>query len=92
MLATELRASGQFVQGIQACRGADPSEAADAVVDKRSCSVTSRLAAWLQPAAARASVPAVIAVDRAGYTGQVDVAAIGSMIIETRGATVVGLS
>jgi hypothetical protein len=37
-------------------------------------------------------VPAVIAVDRAGYTGRVDVAAIGSMIIETRGATVVGLS
>lgn len=37
-------------------------------------------------------VPTVIAVDRAGYSGRVDAAAVGSMIIETRGATVVGLS
>ena len=37
-------------------------------------------------------VPAVIAVDRGGYLGRVDVAAVGSVIIETRGDTVVGLS
>lgn len=36
-------------------------------------------------------VPATIPVDRAGYTGWVDVAAVGSMIIETRGDQVVGL-
>ncbi len=36
-------------------------------------------------------VPTVIAVDRAGYTGRVDVAAVGSMIIETRGDLAVGL-
>ena len=36
-------------------------------------------------------VPAVIAVDRGGYTGRVDAAAVGSMIIETRGDLVVGL-
>jgi len=36
-------------------------------------------------------VPAVVAVDRGGYTGRVDVTAVGSMIIETRGDQVVGL-
>lgn len=36
-------------------------------------------------------VPAVIPVDRGGYTGRVDVAAVGSMIIETRFDQVVGL-
>ncbi|HEY5880929.1 MAG TPA: hypothetical protein VIU11_18595 [Nakamurella sp.] len=36
-------------------------------------------------------VPAVVAVDRGGYSGRVDVAAVGSMIIETRGDQVVGL-
>lgn len=34
---------------------------------------------------------ATIPVDRAGYTGRVDVAAAGDMVIETRGGTVVGL-
>lgn len=37
-------------------------------------------------------VPAVIPVDRAGDPGRVDVAAVGPMIIETRGDSVVGLS
>lgn len=37
-------------------------------------------------------VPAVITVDRGGYTGPVDVAAVGSMIIETRGDRVVALA
>jgi len=36
-------------------------------------------------------VPVVIPVDRAGYTGRVDAAAVGTMIIETRGDRVVGL-
>ena len=36
-------------------------------------------------------VPAVVPVDRGGYTGPVDAAAVGSMIIETRGDRVVGL-
>lgn len=36
-------------------------------------------------------VPTTIAVDRHGYTGRVDAAAVGSMIIETRGGEVVGL-
>ena len=33
-----------------------------------------------------------IPVDRAGYPGRVDAAAVGSMVIETRGDTVVGLA
>ena len=37
-------------------------------------------------------VPAIIPVDRGGYRGRVDAAAVGSMIIETRGDTVVGLA
>ncbi|MET0967029.1 MAG: hypothetical protein ABWZ02_11550, partial [Nakamurella sp.] len=37
-------------------------------------------------------VPATIPVDRAGQTGRVDAAAVGSMVIETRGGTVVGLT
>jgi len=37
-------------------------------------------------------VPAAIPVDRSGYDGRVDVGAVGSMIIETRGADVVGLA
>lgn len=37
-------------------------------------------------------VPAAIPVDRGGYTGRVDAAAVGSMIVETRGDTVVGLA
>jgi hypothetical protein len=32
-----------------------------------------------------------ITVDRTGYTGRVDAAAVGSMIVETRGGTVVAL-
>jgi hypothetical protein len=36
-------------------------------------------------------VPDVIPVDRAGYSGRVDAAAVGSVIIETRGDRVVGL-
>lgn len=36
-------------------------------------------------------VPAVVPVARDGYTGRVDAAAVGSMIIETRGDRVVGL-
>lgn len=36
-------------------------------------------------------VPAVVPVDRGGYTGRVDVAAVGSMIIETRSDQVFGL-
>jgi hypothetical protein len=36
-------------------------------------------------------VPTVIPVDRGGYRGRVDAAAVGSMIIETRGDRVVGL-
>jgi hypothetical protein len=34
----------------------------------------------------------LIPVDRAGYSGRVDAAAVGSMVIETRGGTVVGLT
>ncbi|HYN72776.1 MAG TPA: hypothetical protein VES60_09770 [Nakamurella sp.] len=37
-------------------------------------------------------VPTTIPVDRDGYTGRVDATAVGSMIIETRGGQVVGLS
>ncbi len=37
-------------------------------------------------------VPTVIPVDRAGYEGRVDVTAVGSMVVEVRGGTVVGLS
>ena len=37
-------------------------------------------------------VPAAIPVDRAGYSGRVDAAAVGSMIVETRGDRVVGLA
>ncbi len=37
-------------------------------------------------------VPTVIPVDRAGYTGRVDVTAVGDMVVELRGSTVVGLS
>jgi len=37
-------------------------------------------------------VPATIPVDRAGYSGRVDAAAVGLMIIETRGGSVVGLT
>ena len=37
-------------------------------------------------------VPATIPVDRAGYTGRVDATAVGLMIIETRGGSVVGLA
>jgi hypothetical protein len=33
-----------------------------------------------------------VGVDRAGYSGRVDAAAVGSMVIETRGDTVVGLT
>jgi hypothetical protein len=33
-----------------------------------------------------------IPVDRAGYSGRVDAAAVGAMVIETRGGTVVGLT
>ncbi len=36
--------------------------------------------------------PRTIPVDRAGYTGRVDAAAVGEMIIETRGNRVVGLT
>ena len=38
------------------------------------------------------SVARTIAVQRGGWTGRVDVTAIGSMIVEVRGGTVVGLS
>ena len=37
-------------------------------------------------------VPLTIPVDRGDYTGRVDAAAVGQMIIETRGDTVVGLT
>ena len=37
-------------------------------------------------------VPLTVAVDRGAYTGRVDAAAVGEMIIETRGGTVVGLT
>ena len=37
-------------------------------------------------------VPTTIPVDRSGYSGRVDAAAVGLMIIETRGADVVGLA
>jgi hypothetical protein len=37
-------------------------------------------------------VPTTIPVDRTGYSGRVDAAAVGSMVIETRGGTVVGLT
>jgi hypothetical protein len=37
-------------------------------------------------------VPAIIPVDRGGYRGRVDAAAVGSMIIETRRDTVVALA
>ena len=37
-------------------------------------------------------VPTTIPVDRGGYSGRVDVAAVGMMLVETRGGTVVGLS
>lgn len=37
-------------------------------------------------------VASLIPVDRVGYSGRVDAAAVGSMIIETRGGSVVGLS
>lgn len=37
-------------------------------------------------------VPATIPVDRAGYTGRVDATAVGLMIIETRGGSIVGLA
>jgi hypothetical protein len=33
-----------------------------------------------------------IPVDRGGYTGRVDVTAVGDMLVEVRGATVVGLT
>ena len=34
----------------------------------------------------------VLPVDRAGWTGRVDAAAVGTVVVETRGGTVVGLS
>ena len=37
-------------------------------------------------------VPTTIPVDRGGYSGRVDAAAVGLMIIETRGADVIGLA
>ena len=37
-------------------------------------------------------MPTTIPVDRGGYTGRVDATAVGLMIIETRGGTVVGLA
>jgi len=37
-------------------------------------------------------VPATVTVDRGGYQGRVDAAAVGAMIVETRGDQVVGLS
>ena len=43
------------------------------------------------PSALGVSAARTIAVDRAGYTGRVDAGAVGSMIIEERGTTVVGL-
>ncbi len=36
--------------------------------------------------------PTTVPVDRAGYTGRVDAAAVGDMVIETRGDRVVGLT
>jgi hypothetical protein len=43
------------------------------------------------PSALGVDAARTIAVDRAGYTGRVDVDAVGKMIIEQRGPTVVGL-
>ncbi len=43
------------------------------------------------PSALGAAATATIPVDRGGYTGRVDVSAVGPMIIEDRGATVVAL-
>lgn len=43
------------------------------------------------PSALGVDAARTIAVDRAGYTGRVDAAAVGRMIIEQRGATVVAL-
>lgn len=43
------------------------------------------------PSALGVSAARTIAVDRAGYTGRVDAAAVGRMIIEQRGPTVVAL-
>lgn len=37
------------------------------------------------------AITATIPVDRAGYTGRVDVGSIGSVVVETRGSAVVGL-
>ena len=44
------------------------------------------------PSALGVTAARTITVDRAGYSGRVDAAAVGSMIIETRGAAVVALS
>lgn len=41
--------------------------------------------------AASGAITRTITVDRAGYTGRVDVRAVGDVLVETRGATVVGL-
>jgi hypothetical protein len=37
-------------------------------------------------------VPTTLPVDRGDYQGRVDAAAVGSMVIETRGGDVVGLA
>lgn len=98
VLATELPGAGpssvtENIQDLSVAWTRQGLLGLPAVIDKQVLlPVTGGLAAVAAANGNPGIVPAVIAVDRAGYTGRVDVAAVGSMIIETRGATVVGLS